>query len=371
MTRCRIDELRVPVIDLVDARILCKPHIQHTAVNRALCILGKVIRSVDRDIIVVQMELVCHRIRRAVRRIRTGVVRPRKIHHDIAAEIHPVVVQRNTNACNIVFHIIRCRRAVVLYDTRTVIDLRCIACRKGHIACIDGCLADRSLPVAVRIELIVPGIATKGYPHRCGKSCVLYILVRARICIGGKRAARPPSIVADDAAQIGQLIRSIDEPCTVTVQYCRIGSRNRRVNRRIRRCSVKVLVDIGKGDIHPARRDGVVRRRNRCRNRCTSRIDDAIVARIHRIDLYVIGDGLIACTDILVVIRRRRLIRRAVACDEPREGNHIIRCTDRSDGILRRADHIGRSVVDLRHRPLDRRRDILRRNGTVTQCVER
>ena len=370
VTRCRIDELRVPVIDLVDARILCKPHIQHTAVNRALCILGKVVRSIDRDIIVVQMELVRHRIGRAVRRIGAGVTRSPKIHHNVAAEINPVSVQHDTDGCDVVLHIIRCRRSVVLHGTRAVVDLRGIPRRKGHIACIDDCLADRALAVAVRIKDVVRRITAEGCPHRCSEACVLYILVRARICIGGKRAARPPSIVADDAAQIGQLVRAVDESRAVAVQHCCIGSRNRRINRRIRRCSVKALADIAEGDVHPACRDRIVRCCNRCCDGCPHRVDEAVVPGIHRIDLHIVGDGLAARANILIIIGSRRLIRRTVPCDESREGNHVVRRAYRPERVARRTDHIGRSIIDLRHRSLNRRLDILRRDGAVAQCVK-
>ena len=201
MARIRVDELRICIIDLVDRRILCETQLQHAAVNRAARRLGKFVRTaVHDDVVRVQTELIRHRVRRAIRRVRTGVLRPREIHNHRAAKVNPVAIQHHADGRDIVFDIIRCRRTIVLHITCSVVDLLCVGrCEcKGRVVYIDRRPLNISFPVAVRIELIVPGIATKGCIHRRPQPCVLHILVRPRIGIRGKARARTLAVVAYD-----------------------------------------------------------------------------------------------------------------------------------------------------------------------------
>ena len=71
VTCIRIHKLRICIVDLVDARLLAKIEIQYAAINRARVRHLKLIRARDLNVAVVQAELVRHRIRRPVRRIRT------------------------------------------------------------------------------------------------------------------------------------------------------------------------------------------------------------------------------------------------------------------------------------------------------------
>ena len=273
MARIRIDELRICIIDLVDRRILCEPQLQHTAINRALCRLGKFIRAaIHDDVVAVQAELIRHRVRRAIRRVRTGVLRPREIHNHRAAKVNPVPVQRHADGRDVVLDmriitvIDAGRRIFPQHLVCPVVDLRCVGrCEgKGRVVYIDRRLLNISLPVAVRIELIVPGIASEGCIHRCREPCVLHILVRPRIGIRGKARARTLAIVAYDIrrrARCGQIRELVvdGKPRHITVQHCCIGSRNRRINRRICRKTVIGFMLLAKGDIYLALCDRIPR----------------------------------------------------------------------------------------------------------------
>ena len=267
VARTRVDELRICIIVLVDRRILCEPQLQHTAINRALCRLGKFVRAaIHDDVVRVQAELVHHRVRRAIRRVRTGVLRPREIHNHRAAKVNPVPVQRHADVCDVVPHIIRRRRAIVLHGSRAVVDLRCVGrCEgKGRVVYIDRRLLYIALPVAVRIELIVPGSAAKGRIHRRPQPCVLHILVRPRIGIGGKARARTLAVVAYDIrrrARRGQIREFVGDgkPRHIMVQHCCFGSRNRRINRGIFRKTVIGFMLLAKGDIYLALCDRIPR----------------------------------------------------------------------------------------------------------------
>ena len=217
MARIRVDELRICIIDLVDRRILCEPQFQHTAINRAVRRLGKFIRTaIHDDVVRVQTELIRHRVRRAIRRVRTGVLRPREIHNHRAAKVNPVPIQRHADVRDIVLDmriitvIDAGRRIFPQHLVCPVVDLRCVGrCEgKGRVVYIDCRPLNISLPVAVRIELIVPSIASEGCIHRCREPCVLHILVRPRIGIRGKARARTLAVVAYDVggrARCGQI----------------------------------------------------------------------------------------------------------------------------------------------------------------------
>ena len=125
-----------------------------------------------------------------------------------------------------------------------------------------------------------------------------------------------------------------------------------------------------KGDIHLALCDRIVIGRDRRRNRCAV-VLQIVVARICRVELDVIVDRL-ARTRILICVYRRRLVRRAVAGDQPRHADDVIRrIDDRIRGVLCRAEHIGRRVIDLRERALDRDRDILLRDHAIARLGKR
>ena len=366
--RIRIHEICIGIVDLVDARFLSKVKRQHTAVNRALCRLGKVIAPRNIDVSVAQTEFIRNRRRCAVRRVRTAVLRPRRIHFEIVAQINPVAVQLYTCARDIVLHIVRRTRTVVLHLLRAVIGLRRIGCEEIHVRSIDIRPVDRACAVAVRGKLVV--VRTKRRTHRRTEARILNRLVRARIRVGGKGTIRRAGAVLTSDARQPREIRSADIGGAIAPQHRCIGSRNRRRNRRIRWRSVIGLRHMCKGDIHLALCDRIVIGRDRRRNRCAV-VLQIVVARICRVELDVIVDRL-ARTRILICVYRRRLVRRAVAGDQPRHADDVIRrIDDRIRGVLCRAEHIGRRVIDLRERALDRDRDILLRDGAVARFGKR
>ena len=256
MACIRIHEICIRIVDLVDARFLGKVKRQHTAVNRSLCRLGKVIVPRNIDVAVVQVEFIRDRRRCSICRVRTAVLRPRRIHDKVVAQVDRIPVQYNTRRRDIVLHIIGRTRTVILHRLRAVIDLRCIGRGKGHITRIDIRLRDRSLTVAVRRKLVV--VRAKHRSHRRADACILNRLVRSRIRVGGERSVgRTRPILTGDSRQPRE-VRAADMGGAVALKHRRIGSRNRRCNRRIRRCTVIALRHRCKGDIHLALRDRIV-----------------------------------------------------------------------------------------------------------------
>ena len=384
MARTRIDELRICIIDLVDARFLGKVKRQHTAVNRAFRRLSKFVRTaIHDDVVRVQTELIRHRVRRAIRRIRTRVLRPREIHNHRAAKVNPVPVQRHADGRDVVLDmriitvIDAGRRIFPQHLVCPVVDLLCVGrCEgKGRVVYIDCRPLNISLPVAVRIELIVPGIASEGCIHRCREPCILHILVRPRIGIRGKARTRTFAVVAYDIrrrARCGQIRELVGDgkPRHITVQHCCIGIRNRRINRRIFRKTVIGFMLLAKGDIYLALCDRIPRLWDGRSNRGAV-VFDVVVARTCGIQLDIVGDRLIR-PHVLIIKRRRRGVRRVVARDKPHEFHEVVcrhnRCA--RCRVLCRTDRIRRRIIDLRQGALDGRRDILRCNDAVALTVK-
>ena len=178
MPRIRIHEIFIRIVDFVDARFLGKVKRQHTAINRPLCSLGKVIVPRDIDVVVVQMEFIRHTDSGA--RIGTVVLRPIHIHHEIIFQINPIPIELNACRRDVVPHIVRCTRAAKLHPICSVIGLCRIGCNKVDITRIDVRLRDRSLTVAVRRKLVV--VRAERRTHRCTKPRIPHRL-RARIRI--------------------------------------------------------------------------------------------------------------------------------------------------------------------------------------------
>ena len=70
-------------------------------------------------------------------------------------------------------------------------------------------------------------------------------------------------------------------------------------------------------------------------------------------------------------IRRRRLVFRAVAGDQPRHADDVVRRIDDCvRGVLCHAEYTRRRVVGLCQRALDRNRDILLRDNAVARLCK-
>ena len=217
---------------------------------------------------------------------------------------------------DIVLHIIGGTRSVVLHRLGAIIDLVCARGSKDNVRRIDVRLRDRALAVAVRCELIVARIAAERRSHRALDAAVLDDLVRAGVRIGGKGPARARAVVARDARRRRELIRSVDKTALIRVEHSRIGSRNRRRDRRIRRRAVIGLRHGGERHIHRALCDGIVIGCDGRSNRRVRCIHETIVICMRRIDANVVIHGSVARTRVLVRIDRRCNILRAVARDK-------------------------------------------------------
>ena len=127
---------------------------------------------------------------------------------------------------------------------------------------------------------------------------------------------------------------------------------------------------LAKGDIYLALRDRIPRL---CDGRGNRRavVFDVVVARTFGIQLDIVGDILIR-PHALIIKRRRRGVRRAVARDKPHECHEVVcrhnRCARRL--VLCRTDRIRRRIIDLHQGSLNGRRDILWCNDAVALAVK-
>ena len=233
MASFRIVDIARRIVDFVDTRVLRQTEVQHTAVNRARVRHLELIFSRDFDVIAFQAELVRHRIRCPICRIRTGVVRPRCINLKITTQVSRMTA---TEVCcrrgDIVLYIRLSARTVVLHRPSAVIDLMCARGSKGDIRRIDVRLVDGSLGVGSLIKLVVRRDRTQCIVHRCPHVVKPDELVLARI-----RIFRHSVILDVLTANPRKVlhVRTAYERLLVFAQNCRIGRRNKRVDRSILR----------------------------------------------------------------------------------------------------------------------------------------
>ena len=366
---CDIQQIRRRIIDLRQRAFHRRDDV--FARDVALSRLGKGIAARDGKIIARVVHAVGDVMHRAALHVLVVVGRCRRIERHVTFEVNPrqTAVKRDLRVGQIVFNICRCTAADMLNGRIAVIDLRCIAKGKVDRIGIDRPLGDCPRAVERVVELIVARIAAERCSHRAMDAAVLDGLVRAGVRIGGKGPARAHAVVARDACRRRELIRSVDKTTLICVEHSRIGSRNRRRDRRIRRRAIIGLRHRSERHRHLALLNRIVGRRIGCHNRRAIDLD-RIVACIRRIGRDGIVHGSIARARILIHIDRRRRI--LVAADESLERDEII-CArnDLARTVLRRAIYCRLRVVGLGERSVDRRVHGLRRDDAGSRRRER